>query len=177
MARFEKKIWKESEFSLRRIFYWINDRCNNKSSRGYKNWWWRWIQNKWKNFEDFYNDMLPWYFPWLSIDRIDNDWNYCKYNCQWITRSENSRKWNKNYIPDSNSYPVKERPFNHLDVLFDDCWLNIKWYCWDSKVFSDDIEYIWWVEVHTYYQSWIKITIEESKRQRRSLKLKSSFTQ
>ena len=28
----------------------------------------------------------------LCIDRIDSDKNYCPENCQWITRSENSRK-------------------------------------------------------------------------------------
>lgn len=28
----------------------------------------------------------------LTIDRIDSDGNYCPENCQWLTKSENSRR-------------------------------------------------------------------------------------
>lgn len=38
----------------------------------------------------------------LTIDRIDSDGNYCPENCQWITKSENSKKaiadWRKKPI-------------------------------------------------------------------------------
>lgn len=27
---------------------------------------------------------------YTTIDRIDNDWHYCKENCRWITAKENN---------------------------------------------------------------------------------------
>lgn len=32
------------------------------------------------------------YKPGLTLDRINNEKGYCKDNCQWLTRSENSKK-------------------------------------------------------------------------------------
>ncbi len=64
----------------------ILQRCNNPNSRGYKDYWWRGIKCEWKTFEEFYTDMKEWFDPVLSIDRINNDWNYCKKNCRWADR-------------------------------------------------------------------------------------------
>lgn len=91
----EKKELRLYESNLLRTFAGINYRCFNEKNIQYMNWWWRWIKCEWEDFESFYQDMLPWYKPWLSIDRIDNDWNYSKENCQWLTRSDNSLKWKK----------------------------------------------------------------------------------
>ena len=59
---------------------------------GYKNYWGRWItfEPKWKVFINFYNDMHESYNDTLSLERIDNNWNYCKNNCRWATRKEQS---------------------------------------------------------------------------------------
>lgn len=83
-----------------RIWRNILTRCNNKNIVQYKDYWWRWIKCEWKTFQEFYDDMKEWYSDDLSIDRIDNDWNYCKENCKWSTRSEQNNNTRKNnFIP------------------------------------------------------------------------------
>lgn len=79
---------------LYNIYYSILSRCNNVNNKDYKSYWWRWIMCLRDNFQDFYKDMYEWYTYWLSIDRIDNHWNYCKENCRRadnITQSNNRR--------------------------------------------------------------------------------------
>ncbi len=80
-----------SNHKIYRIYDWINERCNNKNSSSYNNYWNRWIKCEWDTFEEFYRDMWETYQEWLQIDRINNDWNYSKNNCKWSTRKQNCR--------------------------------------------------------------------------------------
>ena len=81
--------------------YWvwssIKNRCNDKNNKYY---WWSWITycDNWNNFEWFYEDMKDSYKEWLSIDRINNNWNYCKDNCRWATAKEQQRNTSFNKI-------------------------------------------------------------------------------
>lgn len=51
------------------------------------------VCERWEDsFENFWEDMGPSYRPGLTIDRKDNDKGYSPDNCEWVTRSENSRR-------------------------------------------------------------------------------------
>lgn len=76
------KIHWMSRTRFYRIYKWIESRTTRKWYKNYSD---RWIKNLWKNFNEFYNDMYYTYKEWLSIDRIDVNWHYCKDNCRWAT--------------------------------------------------------------------------------------------
>ncbi len=64
-------------------------RCTNPKSTAYRYYGGRGIKvcRRWLKFENFLADMglRP---PNLTIDRINNDGNYCKSNCRWATRAQ-----------------------------------------------------------------------------------------
>lgn len=78
-----------------RSWYDMIKRCYKPDARKYYRYWWRGISvcNGWRwkeGYYRFYEDMAESYAPWLTLDRIDNDWNYCKQNCRWATSEEQS---------------------------------------------------------------------------------------
>lgn len=73
-------------------------RCENKKSKDYVNYWKRGVKvsEKWGEFKNFLKDMWGTYKEWLTIERIDNDWNYCKENCRWASKKTQMRNTRKN---------------------------------------------------------------------------------
>jgi hypothetical protein len=69
-------------------------RCNDDTAISYPNYGGRGIKvcDKWSSFEGFFEDMGNPPEGDYQLDRIDNDGDYTKENCQWITRQENLRK-------------------------------------------------------------------------------------
>lgn len=81
--------------SIYNRFKSLKSRCNNKNSKAYNNYWWRWIKCLWKSFEEFILDM--WIPEWnLELERVNNDWHYCKENCVWATIDEQARNKRSN---------------------------------------------------------------------------------
>jgi len=83
-----------------KIWQWIKERCKVLDNDRCRNYWFRGItyDEKWKTFKWFWEDMENWYADNLSIDRIDNDWNYYKENCRWTTKTEQARNRRSNYM-------------------------------------------------------------------------------
>jgi hypothetical protein len=76
----------------------MKKRCNNPAATAYSYYGGRGIGycERWEQFENFFEDMMPTYEPGLQIDRIDNDKDYCKENCRWTTRKVNGRNKRNN---------------------------------------------------------------------------------
>lgn len=68
-------------------------RCYNINDKKYRDYGWRGIKvcKEWReSFLQFKKDM--WKRPkGLQVDRIDNNWNYCKENCRRATRDQQMR--------------------------------------------------------------------------------------
>lgn len=73
------------------IWWTMLQRCKNEKVNSYKNYGGRGIKvcEEWQTFEPFYEwSMSHGYADDLSIDRVDNDGDYCPKNCRWTTFSE-----------------------------------------------------------------------------------------
>lgn len=114
-----------------RIYQWIKDRVDNKKHRSYKYYWWSGIKCEWNSFEEFYRDMWESYDDHVkkywerdtTIDRIDNNWNYCKKNCKWSTWKEQMH----------NREIVERCWFNYTNKLSSKWWLKTSWKYHDEK--------------------------------------------
>ncbi len=71
----------------------MKSRCSNRKNTHYARYGGRGINYdpKWKDFEQFLLDMGPMPQPKMELDRVHNDGNYCKENCRWATRKEQTR--------------------------------------------------------------------------------------
>lgn len=128
------------------IYHHMKNRCNCNKATRYHRYWWRWIKCEWNSFEEYKDDMYESYLKHVrlywelntTIDRIDNNWNYCKNNCRRATIKEQSNNTSRT------------RYFN---------------YEWKLLTASQIADKLWTTYYRVYYRLWRHWwTIEELKK-------------
>lgn len=107
------------------IYYSIKWRCQ---------WYWKlwkqyyydkWIKCERETFKQFKDDMYEPYLEHIkqywekqtTIDRIDNNWNYCKDNCRWATIWEQKRNTTRNIFYRFNWKVLCEKDLRNITWL------------------------------------------------------------
>ena len=83
-----------------RIWSGMKSRCNNPNTPKYKDYGGRNINvsKEWDSFVNFLNDMGRRPSKKHSIDRINNDGDYCKENCRWTTNKVQANNSRRNHL-------------------------------------------------------------------------------
>ena len=102
---------KPSEFY---VWTGMRARCSNAKSKSYPDYGGRGIRvcSEWQNdFAQFLADMGRRPTPGHSIERLDNDGDYCPQNCVWATRVEQAKNRRPRAIMTScrNGHPLDEQ--------------------------------------------------------------------
>lgn len=91
------------------VFNRVRCRTTDPNNKDYKRYGGRGIKCEWTNYLDFKKDMYESYLEHkktnktTSLERTDNNGNYCKENCKWITMQEQAKnKRTSRYITFNN---------------------------------------------------------------------------
>ncbi len=78
----------------------MRDRCENPKNRQYSDYGGRGIKvcDRWLNFQNFLDDMGERPSKELTLDRENNDGNYCPENCRWATKIQQVRNKRDNLM-------------------------------------------------------------------------------
>lgn len=100
------KVCRQSDTRIYRIWRAMKSRCYNKNFDEYSRYGKRGITvcDEWKDdFQAFYEWAISnGYESNLTIDRIDNNGNYCPQNCRWVTMKEQQNNRSNNHYVEIN---------------------------------------------------------------------------
>jgi hypothetical protein len=93
----QMKKWK-NQHPLYRTWIGMKRRCYNPKDADYQYYGAKGVVIEWKSFRDFCRDMGNKPTTDHTIERINSNKNYCKENCTWATRQQQSRNRSVNIL-------------------------------------------------------------------------------
>lgn len=121
-----------SKTKLYQLWFQMIYRCENPNSPAFFNYGGRGIKvcERWHKFENFYEDMGP-RPDGKTLDRKDNDGDYCKENCRWATCFEqaNNRRVNLKYTMNGVTRTLNEW-CGIAGLKYSTVYMRIKSYGW-----------------------------------------------
>lgn len=121
----------------------MTQRCGNPNRKQYKNYGGRGIRicQRWKKFTNFLKDMGEPPTRQYTLDRINNNGNYCKSNCRWATRKQQSQNRRNNImITHNNKTQCLSAWSDELGINYKTLWYRLFKYGWSqTKAFNTPI--------------------------------------
>lgn len=120
------------------IYHDMKRRCYNPNRKNYKNYGAKGISvcNEWRDdFVSFYEWAIKnGYTDKLTIDRIDNNGNYCPENCRWVDRKiQNNNKSNNHLVTYNGKTQTLKKWSEELGLDYSALLARINKYKWGIK--------------------------------------------
>jgi len=141
----KEKVIKHNKSNSKLYYIWknIKGRCICKNNKSYKNYGGRGV-NICKNWMDSFIEFYNWainngYKEGLTIDRIDNNGNYCPENCRWVSFKEQANNRRNNICKEyKGKYKTLSEWASFLGVKYKTFWIYVK-----NNGFEKALKYYW----------------------------------
>lgn len=123
------------------IWRGIQQRTKDKNFPKYKSYGGRGVKCEWRSYQDFKRDMYPKYLKksdeigeWnVSIERTDNDGNYCKRNCEWIHLKDQAKNRRDSSLAEYNGEKVRVAEIEKMYGIGRGCFRHHKKKGWSDE--------------------------------------------